>query len=81
MDFAQFVPHHIVGVIAAQLRIEIVDLEEDNDVQHAGEEEDPFDVCIMYVVIDAKEEDQLIIQDKEEVLYGYALEANLEGCV
>ena len=35
----------------------------------------------MYVVIDAKEEDQLIIQDKEEVLYGYALEANLEGCV
>ena len=37
MDFAQFVPHHIVGLVAAPHSVEIVGLEEGNVAQHAGE--------------------------------------------
>lgn len=35
--FAQFVPHHIVGVVDVPHGVEIVGLEEDNVTQHAGE--------------------------------------------
>ena len=35
--------------------------------------------CIMYMAINAREEDWLIVKEEEEFLDGYALEANLEG--
>ena len=35
----------------------------------------------MYLEIIDREEDRFILKDEKEVLDGYALEANLEGCV